>query len=282
MFYKTITNPIQMIRIKSASRLFPLNFPFQLVILVISLAALFSCKTTKNSYYFQNLQRDTTIKTAAAASIESKIKKNDQLSIVISSLNPQEDAVYNAAALSLGTSLTGTGASVGYQVDAKGEIQLHRIGNVKAEGMTRKELKSKLESSLSPYLKDPVVTVRYLNHRVTILGEVAKPQVVSMPEERMSLLEVLGASGDVTPFARRDNILVIRETEAGKQFKRLNLENQSIFTSDWYYLKPDDVVYVEPNDKKVNEEKRNRTQQAISIGLSALSVAIIILDRIIK
>lgn len=271
-----------MIRIKPALRLVSLSFPFQIIILVISLAALFSCKTTKNSYYFQNLQRDTTIKTAVAASVESKIKKNDQLSIVISSLNPQEDAVYNAAALSLGMSTAGSGASVGYQVDAKGEIQVHRIGNLKAEGMTRKELKSKLESSLSPYLKDPVVTVRYLNHRVTILGEVVKPQVISMPEERMSLLEVLGASGDVTPFARRDNILVIRETESGKQFKRLNLENHSIFTSDWYYLKPDDVVYVEPNDKKVNEEKRTKTQQAISIGLSALSVAIIILDRIIK
>ena len=271
-----------MIRYKPAFPSFPLNFTFSLFFLVIAIAVLPSCKVTKSSYYFKNLQRDTTIKTAVAASLESKIKRNDQLSIVISSLNPAEDIVYNAAALPLGMNSSGAGASVGYQVDAKGEIQVHRIGNVKAEGMTRKELKAKQESSLTPYLKDVVVTVRYLNHHVTILGEVSKPQLISMPEERLTLLEVLGTSGDVTPFARRDNILIIRETEGGKQFKRLNLEDHTIFTSDWYYLKPDDVVYVEPNDKKMNEEKRTKTQQAISIGLSALSVAIIILDRIIR
>jgi len=177
---------------------------------------------------------------------------------------------------------SGAGASVGYQVDAKGEIQVHRIGMVRAEGMTRKELKKKLESSLAPYLKDPVVTVRYLNHRVTILGEVAKPQVVTMPEERISILELLGISGDVTQFARRDNILVIRESEKGKEFKRLNLQDHSVFTSDWYYLKPDDVVYVEPNDKKMNEEKRSKTQQNISIGLSALSTILVVIGLVTR
>lgn len=241
-----------------------------------------SCKVAKNPYYFQNLKRDTTIRTANIGSVESKIRVNDQLSIVISSLNPQEDAVYNAAALPLGMNSSGAGASVGYQVDVRGDIQVHRIGMVHAEGMTRKELKKKLESSLSPYLKDPVVTVRYLNHRVTILGEVVKPQVVSMPEERISILELLGISGDVTQFARRDNILVIRETEKGKEFKRLNLQDHSVFISDWYYLKPDDVVYVEPNDKKMNEEKRTMTQQAVSIGFSALSTIMVLIGILIR
>jgi polysaccharide export outer membrane protein len=124
--------------------------------------------------------------------------------------------------------------------------------------------------------------VRYLNHRVSVLGEVNRPGVIQMPEERLSVLEVLSTSGDVTAFARRNNILIIRETANGKELKRLNFEDHSIFTSDWYYLQPDDVVYVEPNEKKLNDEKRNKTQQTVGLILSGVSLAVIILDRIIK
>jgi polysaccharide export outer membrane protein len=191
---------------------------------------------------------------------------------------------YNAAAGG-GTSPTGagsSGSSGGYLVDAQGNIQLHKLGLIHAEGMTRAELKNKIQKDIEPYLKDPVVTVRYLNHRVSVLGEVSRPGVIQMPEERLSVLEVLSTSGDVTPFARRNNILVIRETANGKELKRLNLEDHSIFTSEWYYLQPDDVVYVEPNEKKLNEEKRNKTQQTVGLILSGVSLAVIILDRIIK
>jgi polysaccharide export outer membrane protein len=103
-----------------------------------------------------------------------------------------------------------------------------------------------------------------------------------MPEEQLSILEVLGASGDINLLGKKDNVLIIRETEAGKQFKRLNLEDHSVFNSEWYYLKPDDVVYIEPNDKKINEEKRARTQQTISLALSGLSLAIIILNSLLR
>lgn len=257
------------------------HFIYGLFVCCMSVLVFSSCSTPKNSYYFKNLPRDTSINTTVNRLAESVIRKNDQLGITISSLNPEEDKVYNAAALSLSSAIAGTGGN-GYFVDANGNIQLHRLGNMHAEGMTRRELKNKIETDIKPYLKDPVVTVRYLNHRVTVMGEIAKPQVVPMPEERLSVLEVLGAGGDITLLGKRDNILIIRETETGKQFKRLNLEDQSVFTSEWYYLKPDDVVYVEPNDKKIKDEKRNRTQQTISLAMSGLSLAIIILNSLLK
>jgi polysaccharide biosynthesis/export protein len=250
---------------------------YSLVMLVFS-----SCSIPKNSYYFKNLPRDTSINTTISRQQESLIRKNDQLAIMISSLNPEEDKVYNAAAVSLGTSTAGAGTNNGYLVDMNGNIQLHRLGNIHAEGMTRRALKNKLETDIKPYLKDAVITIRYLNRRVTVMGEVGKPQVVPMPEEQLSLLEVLGASGDITLLGKRDNILIIRETETGKQFKRLNLEDQSVFTSEWYYLKPDDVVYVEPNGKKEQDEKRARTAQTVSLALSGLSVVIIILNSLLK
>ena len=242
-----------------------------------------SCKTSQStSYYFKTVQRDTVIGSISGKAEDLKIKKNDLLSINFSSLNRDEDIIYNAPAIAL-SSITGNGAyNSGYLVDASGNVQLHRLGMVYVEGMTRAELKNKLQKDIGPYLKDPVITVRYLNHKITVLGEVIKPQVISMPEEQLSILEVLGTSGDVSLNARRDNILVIRETETGKEFRRFNLENHSVFSSDWYWLRPGDVVYVEPNDKKITEENRNRRQQTLAIALSALSVVMIILNRVIK
>lgn len=271
------------------NRLIPAKKPYlqknilYTAILVALCGILFSsCATTKNTYYFRTIPRDTSINSSGAKTAETKIRKNDLLSLTVSSLNREEDLTYNAPAFSSGTTPSAGVSANGYLVDAEGNIQYHRLGTIHAEGMTRRELKDKIQHDITPYLKDPVVTVRFLNHRVTVLGEVARPQVLPMPEEQLSLLEVLGSSGDVTQFARRDNILIIRETDNGKQTKRINLEDHSVFSSDWYYLQPNDVVYVEPNDKKLKEEKRNRTQQSVSIGLSALSIAVIILSRIIK
>ena len=103
-----------------------------------------------------------------------------------------------------------------------------------------------------------------------------------MPEERLSLIELLSTSGDVSGAGKKNDILIIRDTGSAKQFKRINLEDHSIFTSEWYYLLPDDIVYVEPNEKKLNEEKRNKTQQTVGLILSGVSLALIILDRVIK
>lgn len=254
---------------------------FLLAVIIFS-----SCVTPKNSYYFKTLPRDTVINTTVGRVGESVIRKSDQLAINISSLNPAEDAVYNAASGGVGAVTagggSGAGSSSGYLVDANGNIQLHRLGTIHAEGMTRRALKNKIETDISPYLKDAVVTVKYLNHRITVIGEVGKPSVIPMPEERLSVLEVLGTSGDITALGKKDHLLIIRESETGKQFKRLNLEDHSVFTSDWYYLQPDDVVYVEPNDEKLKEAKRARTQQTVSLALSGLSLAIIILNSLLK
>ena len=255
---------------------------YTIILIILSGITFSSCTTQRNAYYFKTVPRDTSINSMVNRAGESRIRKNDLLSINFSSLNPAEDMIYNSAAA--GASATGAGGSGGggYLVDAQGNIQLHKLGLIHAEGMTRAELKNKLQKDIEPYLKDPVVAVRYLNHRVSVLGEVSSPGVVQMPEERLSILEVLSVSGDVTPAAKRNNILIIRDTVTGKQLKRINLEDHSIFTSEWYYLQPGDIVYVEPNEKKLSEEKRAKTQQTFGLILSGISLALIILDRAIK
>lgn len=254
-----------------------------IILIIIAVLTLSSCVTPKNAYYFKTLPRDTSINAAVNRSVETRIIKNDLLSINISSLNPGEDLTYNAAAGGASAAITaGSSGGSGYVVDANGNIQLHKLGLIHVEGMTRAELKNKIQKDIEPFLKDPVVTVRFLNHRVTVLGEVGQAGVIPIPEEGLSIIEVLSASGDVTNLASRNNILVIRESGNTKQLKRINLEDHSIFNSEWFYLQNGDVVYVEPNDKKIIEEKRSKTQQTVGMILSGISIAVIILDRITK
>jgi len=241
-----------------------------------------SCTPAKNIVYFQNLQKDTTLHTLVNNNVELKIRKNDLLNIVI--LAPAPDInLFNAAssASSSGSSGGNNGNPVsGYLVDNNGNIVMYKLGTVHVEGLTKSELKKKLEKDLLPYLNESVVTIRFLNNHITMLGEVTKPQVLNIPTEQISLLEAIGQSGDLTITGRRDNILVIRETPAGKQFKRLNLNDNSVFYSPFYYLKPDDIVYVEPSKFKIKSTQQN--QQAIGYILSGISILITLLAYVIK
>jgi polysaccharide export outer membrane protein len=261
-------------------------YPFFFVVFALCLFS--SCKTVKPTAYFQTLNRDTAISQFMDTSLESKIVKNDVLAITVSSLNKMEDALYNESSLS-STVVSGsyspvssqnTSSGQGYVVDVNGNIQLHNIGKLHVEGLTRKQLKDTLEISLLPYLKDPIITVNFLNKRVTILGEVIKPQVLQIQEERISLLDALSLSGDVTMNALKRDILVIRTTPQGKTFKHVNLENESIFRdSNWYYLQSEDIVYVEPNLRKlINQDRRTRLQVGLSITSIALTVILLIVQ----
>ena len=237
-----------------------------------------SCVTEKNLVYFQNLQKDSELHSVVDNSFELKIRKNDLLYVGITSPDPVSTLVFNAPQgpiTSSGQPGSSTSNIVGYLVDKDGNIILYKLGIIHVEGLTREQLKVRLEKDLAPYLKDAVVTIRFLSNHVTILGEVTKPQVITMSTEKISLLEALGMTGDITIGGRRDNILLIRETPTGKQFKRLNLTDNSIFRSPFYYLKPDDVVIIEPTKGKIKNS--GTTPQTIGYLLSGLTIIITLL-----
>jgi polysaccharide biosynthesis/export protein len=240
-----------------------------------------SCTPVKNVVYFENLKRDTILNTVVNNNMELRIRKNDLLYIGITSPDPVSTLVFNSPQGSVTSSeQSGSGNISGYQVDNAGNIVLYKLGTVHVEGLTRTELKLKLQRDLTPYLKDAVVTIRFLNNHITVLGEVGKPQVITMQNEQLSILEALGLSGDITITGRKDNILVIRETSGQKEFKRLNITDKSVFSSPFYYLKPDDVVYVEPT--KVKIKNSGDTQQMIGYILSGVSIAVTILFNLLR
>jgi polysaccharide biosynthesis/export protein len=258
---------------------YPIKMLFTFGILLLTIS---SCKVTKQSAYFTNLQKDTTLKGFVSPNFEPKIIKGDRLSITVSSLSSLEDALFNSAGVSIGVAKAGA-ATGGYIVQQDGTIFLHRLGAVTVEGLTKKELGKQLENKLLAYMKEPIVQVGFLNHKITVLGEVRIPQVLQISDEQLSVIDALVLSGDVTLNAKRNNITVIREEGADRKVKHLNLEDHSIFSSEWYYVKPNDIILVSADSEKfVKEESRKKLQTNLSLAASAISLVIIILSRVIK
>lgn len=244
----------------------------KLFFVVLLLSLIFcSCVSSREAVYFNNVP-DQSLNINPDE--EQKIVPNDILSITVTSPNPDATLVVTNAAPNNSTT------TPGYLVDLDGYIQFPGLGKLKVAGLTKKQLTENLRTSFidQKLLLDPVVTIRYLNFRVTVLGEVLRPTVVLVPNEKISLLEALGMAGDLTIYARRDNVTLIRDENGKRLIKRINLNNGDIFNSPYYYLKSNDIIYVEPNKTKISSSTPLR--QNLPIVLSGLSLLAIIFTRI--
>lgn len=241
-----------------------------------------SCKVTKPSAYFTNLKKDTTLTGFVTGDFQLKIRNGDRLAINVSSLSSLEDALFNSAGASAGAATGGTTGG-GFLVQQDGTVLLHRLGVVKVAGLTRKELSTNLQEKLIGYMKEPIVQVNFLNHKVTILGEVGAPQVLALPQDQLSVIDALVLSGDVTANAKRNNIMIIREEGTEKKVKHINLEDNSIFSSPWYYVQPNDIILVAADTEKfVKEQNKGKIQATLGLVLSGISFLFIIIDRVFK
>jgi polysaccharide export outer membrane protein len=205
------------------------------------------------------------------------IQKNDLLSITVSSLSQEASQVYNVSNTVSGT---GSGAVLGgYLVNEEGNIQFPVIGSIKAAGLTREELQVAITRQLveQKLLLNPIVSIRNLNYKVTVLGEVGKPTVINVPSEKINILEAIGFAGDLTLYANRSNVLVMREENGKRIFKLLNLNSNEIFSSPYFYLKPNDIVYVKPNKTKIASV--SNTRQWLPTIFSAVSLLSILFYR---
>jgi polysaccharide biosynthesis/export protein len=250
----------------------------------LALASLFllgSC-TAKKITYFQNINEG--VITSAAANLEPVIQKSDILSITVTSPNPEATVMFNAPntayASNVGQSAGNIAPAYGYLVNQDGYVEFPSLGKVLAAGLTKQALKEEITKALldKKLLVDPIVTVRYLNYRVTVIGEVNRPSVVPVPNEKITILEAIGLAGDLTIYGKRENVLLIREEKGSKIVKRINLNSPEIISSPYYYLKSNDVVYVEPNNTKVYTA--GRTSQILPIVLSSLSLIAVIITRV--
>jgi polysaccharide biosynthesis/export protein len=231
-----------------------------------------SCVDTKKTTYFNEVG-NTHIK--APVALVPIIQKNDLLSISVSSTNADASKLFNEPNFSATTTTTAIGTAqqmVGYLVTDDGTFNFPQLGMIKAEGLTIKQLSDFISQQIKnkELLIDPIVTVRFLNFRVTVLGEVGHPTVVTIPNEKISILEALGMAGDITIYGRRDNVLLIREDKTGKQIVRIDLNAKDILSSPYYYLQSNDVIYVQADKEKVASVSNSRQMLPIYFSLIGL------------
>lgn len=197
---------------------------------------------------------------------ETRVKITDALVITVSALDPEAVLPYNLPNVAYATptseNLPTTPSFQYYTVDANGDIDFPVLGKLHVVGMTQSEVIDMIKGRLQGQLNNPIVSMRFLNAKVTVLGEVKNPGSYPLNNGGMTLLEALGAAGDLTQYGRRDNILITRENNGKIEFARLNLQSEDIFTSPYFYLQQNDVVYIEPN------QARTTSNQSLSLWLS--------------
>jgi polysaccharide biosynthesis/export protein len=253
--------------------------------------SLTSCVNQKQIAYFQKgLNQPDTIGMAQA--YVPKIQSGDILAITFGSLNPLASSFFNPfstmpvtgdsnSSSSQSTNSSSSNpptlvqsAAPGFLVDVSGNIELPLLGPVKVAGLTTIQARDLIKEKIKLYLKEPTVNVRFLNYKISVLGEVLHPSVYVIPNESITLPEALSLAGDMTIFGKRENVLVIRDDNGKKIFGRVNLTTREVYNSPFYYLHANDVVYVEPSKGRIAQT--DKIYQLLPIALSALSFIAII------
>ena len=240
--------------------------------------ALSACSSSKKITYFQDLRQEGSELPMTTSPVSIRVMPDDKLSILVNSRDPQLSELFNLpySARSIG----GTGNSMGvslYTVDSDGNIEFPLVGTVHVAGMTRKEIADRIKRKLEDdqLLKDPVVTVEFSNLRVSVLGEVNSPGRYAIERDNFTLLDAIGMAGDLTIYGKRDRVLVIREEEGGQRAYCVNLcSAKDLFASPAFYLRQNDVVYVEPSRVRANQSTVNgNTMRSTSFWISIASLA---------
>lgn len=222
-------------------------FKFSFAVIVLLLCS--SCLTKKSVVYLQGQQNPNN----ASSNYEPLIQQDDMLYIHVSSTVVGAATPFNIDSETVGNS----GGSFdsqkqSYLVDNAGNIEFPIIGTLNVSGYSLNKLKSILKEKLLPYFSDPVINIRLLNFKVTVLGEVGRPGLITVNSQRITILEAIAAAGDLTPFGKRDNILLIREYQGVKTYNRVDITKAEFVNSPLYYLDQNDVLYIEPRKSKID------------------------------
>lgn len=239
-----------------------------LLLLVLS-----ACNSTKEVIYLQDVEPYKAQE--IAQKFEMYIRNDDLLAIMVNSKDPELALPFNMPVVTyqVGTKAMPTQKILGYLVDSNGEIDFPILGKLKVAGLTRLQLTELIKQKLieEDLIKDPVVTVQFLNFKISVMGEVARPGSFTINSDRITLLEALSMAGDLTIYGRRDRVAVIREVDGKRTILFHDLRSADLFLSPCYYLQQNDIVYVEPNKAKAGQREINQNN-SMSVWLSATSV----------
>lgn len=253
--------------------------------LLLCMAVFFTaCTSTKKIIYLQD------VVPLKQQEIEQKyeviIHGDDLLAIMVNSRDPELAMPFNMPMVTfqLGTlGSSGQQRILGYLVDTNGDIDFPILGRIHAEGLTRMQLTELIKNKLieGDLIKDPIVTVQFLNFKISVMGEVSRPGSFTISGDRITLLEALSMAGDLTIYGRRDRVGVIRENNGKRTILFHDLRSADIFNSPCYYLQQNDIVYVEPNKAKSGQSSINQNN-SIGVWVSVISLLTTIAVLIFK
>lgn len=263
-------------------------------VVITFLLTLHSCTTIKNYKYFEDIS-DTAKITRLANNFykEPTIQVDDILYILIQTSDPLNGNLVNAVNIPIGSAtpysnvFSSTSSSAGnqsvvygYLVNKKGMVTIPVLGDATLEGLTTAQARDLILEQARKYYKEPSVTVRYANFKITVLGEVQRPGTYTVPSEKINLLDALGYAGDLTIYGDRTNVLLMRRQADGATIAyRLNLNNSAIFKSPNFYLRQNDELYITPTKAKITSSDAAQARN-ITIITSALTVLVVLLTRI--
>lgn len=228
-----------------------------------------SCINSKKITYFNNLPDSVRIQLSALEPPQQYIQVNDILDIKVGGEN--EKTVQYINQYFSNNSL--------YTVDISGYVELPKIGKVKVKGLTKDQVKDTITAAYAEYLKEPLVSVNLSNFKFAVLGAVASPGYFSVPNEKINVFEAIAQAGDMTPFAKRDNVKIIREGNDIREIISINFNDKQILNSPDYYLKRYDIIYIEAQKAQFKSENFSRTTGVIGTITGLLAIFITILRK---
>ncbi len=253
------------------------SFSVTVLVAILCLFFLNSCKKSEEVLYFQGEFIDST--SQLHSSYFPVIQKNDMLEVMLTTANEEATKLFTPAIQNNKTTVTyssGVASKNGFLVDQDGFIELPFIGKIMAHGKKRNDLEDEIESKLSEYIKEPIVLIQIINFKVTVLGDVRKPGAISVPNEKISLIEAIAIAGDLNITAERKKIVLIREVNGARKEFIIDLTSKDLFSSQFYFLQQNDVIYVSPNRAKINSSSYSQIYlpilSSISLILSALNL----------
>lgn len=243
-----------------------------------------SCASYKKVVYLQDVE--PLKQQVIEQKYEVYIHNDDLLAIMVNSKNPELALPFNMPMVSyqLGSGSTNSGSQrvLGYLVDGNGDIDFPILGKLHVAGLTRMQLTEMIKQRLieGDLIKDPIVTVQFLNYKVSVMGEVNRPGSFNISGDRITLLEALSMAGDLTIYGRRDRVAVIREKDGKRTILMHDLRSSDIFNSPCYYLQQNDIVYVEPNKAKAEQTDINQNK-SLGVWFGAISALVSIASLIV-
>jgi len=261
-------------------------YTFHLLAALLITALLAGCGSSEKIAYLQGTETMSAEEFAVATTLyDARILPKDLLTVVVSTTDPEASKPFNLVMPTISQGITTSASSQGqlqtYLVDNNGQIEFPVVGMITVKGLTKREAEEKVKGLLATYLKEePVVTVRFVNYKISVIGEVARPNTFTIQNEKVNVMEALAMAGDMTIWGRRDNVKILREdAEGNKRVIMMNLNDPYVIFHPDFYLQQNDVVYVEPNKVKA---KNSEIGSATGIWLSATSIMISVATLLIN